>query len=75
MENVHNTEQHGKTSKKDVAGGISGEVLSYWKKIHKVGEGRRNNLTEIMQRRELDKQLGNSYFFEKIYLSLFPVLI
>jgi|TARA_B110000459_G_scaffold163377_1_gene180194 hypothetical protein len=36
MENVHNTEQHGKTSKKDVAGGISGEVLSYWKKIHKV---------------------------------------
>ncbi|CAL6308932.1 unnamed protein product [Bathycoccus prasinos] len=57
MENVHNTEQHGKTSKKDVAGGISGEVLSYWKKIHKVVEWRRKNLTEIMQRRELDKQL------------------
>ncbi|CAL6305641.1 unnamed protein product [Bathycoccus prasinos] len=57
LENVHNTEQHGKTSKKDVAGGISGEVLSYWKKIHKVVEWRRKNLTEIMQRRELDKQL------------------
>ena len=38
MENVHNTEQHGKTSKKDVAGGISGEVLSYWKKFIKYSK-------------------------------------
>jgi hypothetical protein len=36
MENGQNTEQQGKVSQNDIAGRISREVLSYWKKIHKV---------------------------------------
>ncbi len=36
MENGQNTEQQSKVSQKDIAGRISREVLSYWKKIHKV---------------------------------------
>jgi len=73
MENGQNTEQQSKVSQKDIAGRISREVLSYWKKIHKVIEWRRRNLAEIVHRRELDKQLGNSYFFEKIIYFIFLV--